>query len=118
MHLSSSTAHPLEESSLTNTSENLTVLVADQDAADFLPPLQPLDASFNSDPKKQISLTKRIASTQNEIRTLLMGNTMDDKRTCPMVEWSLESYVARSKGKGKAPLEAVTMYRVFGMKAM
>jgi hypothetical protein len=116
MQLSTSIATPLDPTTSTDSEETITVLVSDDDAANFLPALPPLKSSIDADPKDEPKLKARLATAQNEAYILLMGNNMNDRRTCPMADWCIESYTAKPSQRGLASAgNGVVMYRVFGM---
>lgn len=120
---------PAEGQPPSDTHATLTVLVSDSNAADFLPPLPPVDTS-NNNPNKQRSLDARLMSISANVKDLLLGPKIDGVEPRPEAEWCVESYTAKPKQgkkkgkKGKAAaegtgkeVEGYVMHRVFGMQA-
>ena len=111
------------------------VLIADEEALAFLPPLPPLQPSTN--PNDARAIDRQIQACTKEAFDLLMGNKMDGERARPGIRWSLETYTAVKRRKGKGKLkgkgkerevdkgsgsgsgsqedEGTVVYRVFGM---
>jgi hypothetical protein len=102
----------------------LPVIIADDDAEAFLPPLPPLDGSTN--PNDMRKKEKQVQGCCDEVEKVLMGGKVDGERVRPVIEWGVESLVLRppgqgkGKGKGNGKMGAgkegkVVVYRVMGM---
>ena len=89
--------------------DTLPVIIADQDAADFLPPLPPMSASTN--PNDERRTQQRIREASARVHDTLLGAKQDGERTRPTIDLSLEILEVRQGPKEKKVIVA----RVFGM---
>lgn len=67
----------------------MSVIIANEAAAEFLPPLPPLVASTNPNDKKKMETRVREANRAAE--EMLLGAMMDGQRSRPLIEWSVET---------------------------
>jgi hypothetical protein len=77
------------------------VIIADEEAAAFLPALPPLTPLTSHNEIRTIE--RQIADCSKETYSLLLGSKMDGERVRPAIRWSVESYTARRRqhGQGK-----------------
>ncbi|EIW68525.1 hypothetical protein TREMEDRAFT_62986 [Tremella mesenterica DSM 1558] len=88
----------------------LPVVIADEDANGFLPPLPPISTTSNpNDQRKTAAQLRRICA---QVDTILLGPKMDGLHSRPLVEWTIQTFLASPpRGQG----EGVVVGRVFGM---
>ena len=86
------------------------IIVADEEAAAFLPPLPPMSTSTNPNDRGKTLQQIREASAQT--LDILLGAKIDGVRPRPVIDLSVEMYEVRQKEKG------VVVLRVFGMKSL
>jgi hypothetical protein len=92
----------------------LPVIIADEEAESFLPPLPPLDGSTNpNDIKKKEAQIRRCCE---DAEAILMGGRIDGQRTRPVIEWGIESLVVKEPKRGKGEGKGVVAFRVCGMR--
>jgi hypothetical protein len=85
------------------------VVVSDDEALQFLPPLPP----FSKGPNEMKRNMNRIKSMTKDVEGILMGERIGGERKREVVEWGLECCVLKgSKG------EEVLVYRVIGMEGV
>jgi len=92
---------------------DLPVIVADEDAVAFLPPLPPLSTAGN--PNDHRRTQQRIREASAQALDVLLGAKQDGERPRPIVDFSLETYEVKRKEKGE--IRGVVVSRVFGMQS-
>ena len=90
----------------------LPVIIADEDAAEFLPPLPPLSTSTN--PNDHRKTQQRIKEASAQVLDVLLGARQDGERPRPLIHFAVETYEVRQKDKGA--MKGVVVSRVFGMR--
>ena len=94
----------------------LTTLIADDHAAEFLPPLPPISATNNPNDIKKIDT--RVKEANEGVEKMLLGAMMDGQRSRPAIDWTLECYaIKNTKNTKKGAKGEVVVYSVFGMKS-
>ena len=90
----------------------LPVIIADEDAAEFLPPLPPLSSSTN--PNDLRKTQQRIKEASAQVLDILLGARQDGERPRPIIQFAVEMYEVRQKDKGT--IRGVVVSRIFGMR--
>ncbi|WWD21862.1 hypothetical protein CI109_106350 [Kwoniella shandongensis] len=94
---------------LEDESGEMAVIVADEEAAEFLPPLPPYDTSTNPN---DIGKTKRRRKElSDQVENILLGAKMDGQRPRPIIDMSVEVYEVTKKGSEGS----ILVGRLFGM---
>jgi hypothetical protein len=102
------------ENGTTPAGATLPVIIADEEAESFLPPLPPMDGSTNpNDIKKKDAQIRRCCE---DAEAILMGGRFDGERTRPVIEWGVESLVVKEPKRGKGEGKGVVAFRVCGMR--
>ncbi|WVQ68725.1 uncharacterized protein L199_006934 [Kwoniella botswanensis] len=98
--------------------DELAGLVADDEAAEFLPPLPPWSTSTN--PNDLRKSERRRVELIGQVYNILQGAKMDGVRTKPYIDMSLEVYhiIKPNAEAENGKKEKVVVARMFGMKSV
>jgi len=98
--------------------QTLPVIIADEEAAEFLAPLPPLSlftkSNPHANPNDQRKTQQRIREASAKAHDIMLGAKQDGERLRPVIDLSLETYEVRQKEEGG--MKGVVVARVFGMK--
>ncbi|WWC87401.1 uncharacterized protein L201_002290 [Kwoniella dendrophila CBS 6074] len=99
--------------------DELACIVADDEAAEFLPPLPPWSISTN--PNDQRKSEVRRNELNNQVHTILQGAKMDGKRTKPFIDLSIQIYEITTPSQARQTgaingRDTIVVARLFGMK--
>jgi len=67
----------------------MSIIIANEAAAEFLPPLPPLVASTNPNDKKKMDT--RVREANRAVEDMLLGAKMDGQWSRPIIDWSVET---------------------------
>jgi hypothetical protein len=67
----------------------MSIIIANEAAAEFLPPLPPLVASTNPNDKKKMDT--RVREANRAVEDMLLGAKMDGQWSKPIIDWSVET---------------------------
>ncbi|KAK8846545.1 hypothetical protein IAR55_005631 [Kwoniella newhampshirensis] len=87
----------------------LAVIIADDEASTFLPPLPPFDTSSN--PNDVEKTKRRRKEISGQVENFLLGAKMDGERPRPVIDMTVEVYEVPKKGSE----EVISVARLFGM---
>ena len=88
----------------------LPVVIANDEAEQFLPALPPLSTTDNPNEAKR--LMERLTANDATVENRLLGPKQDGEWSRPIIDWTLEAVEVDIKGKQ----EKVRIMRVFGMQ--
>ena len=98
---------------LENSSDAMSVIIANEAAAEFLPPLAPLVGSTNPNDRKKMDT--RVREANRAVEDMLLGATMDGQRSRPVIDWSVETMEQELVHAGG--WKRVIKHLVMGMKS-
>ena len=67
----------------------MSIIIANEAAAEFLPPLPPLVAS--TDPNDKKKMDTRVREANRAVEDMLLGAKMDGQWSRPIIDWSVET---------------------------
>lgn len=88
------------------------MIIADEEASDFLPPLPPLAPT--TDPNDTRKTQQRMREASARVHDIMLGAKQDGVRPRPTIDLTLQTYEVQRKEKGL--LRSIVVARVFGMK--